>query len=439
MNNRLPKFEESIYFLGKLSQSLFGFASIGLLSALFSVSQLSLYILLLSILLFSKYLSQAGLEFQMISSISGEKDPDKIARKVGGLLFVVTAFSLIISTGLYMFLKSEWFAWIFGFEIDNTTALSAMGIIIFGNIQMVISERFRAERRFGLAVVTSSNNHGLYICIFWVMATLLPIKAELHSVFMALFVVHALAASSLLAISREKISFSRLGSEIGRLAKSSKDVILAQQILGLSANIDIWIAGAIFKETDFLVFAIGKKIVQLLNTISQAMANLVAPGIVILSRIGQIRRRETILQRYGRINFILCGLAGILFVLFWPFISKTMVGIESKNYLFISIFFLAAMVNFYFMFTGLFLILMMKSVFVAKVGVLTLAIFAVNMAVLTHWLGLMGAPIALMIHYFLFNLILYRYIYRNYDLQMRLTQGIASIPWKGRQFESRMF
>ncbi len=109
----MPKFEESIYFIGKLSQSVFGFASIGLLSAILSVSQLSLYVLLLSILLFSKYLSQAGLEFQMISSISGEKDPDKIAQRVGGLLFVVTAFSLIISTALYLFLKSEWFARIF--------------------------------------------------------------------------------------------------------------------------------------------------------------------------------------------------------------------------------------------------------------------------------------------------------------------------------------
>ena len=98
-----------------------------------------------------------------------------------------------------------------------------------------------------------------------------------------------------------------------------------------------------------------------------------------------------------------------------------MVGIESNDYLFISIFFMGAMVNFYFLFTGLFLILMMESVFVAKVGALTVAIFAVNMAVLTHWLGLMGAPVALLIHYILFNLLLYRYIYRNFDLQMRLT------------------
>ena len=417
----MPKFEESIYFLGKLSQSVFGFASIGLLSAILSVSQLSLYVLLLSILLFSKYLSQAGLEFQMISSISGEKEPDKIAQRVGGLLFVVTAFSLIISTVLYLFLKSEWFARTFGFEIDYLTALSTIGIITFGNIQMVISERFRAERRFGLAVMTSSNNHGLYLCILWVMATVLPVEIELHSVFLALFVVHAVAASSLLAISRRKISFNRLKGQISRLAKSSKDVILAQQMLSLSANIDIWIAGMIFKETDFLIFAIGKKIVQLLNTISQAMANLVAPGIVILSRIGEMDRCRRILQRYGRTNFTLCGMAGVLFILFWPFISKTMVGIESNDYLFISIFFMGAMVNFYFLFTGLFLILMMESVFVAKVGALTVAIFAVNMAVFTHWLGLMGASIALLIHYFLFNLILYRYIYKNYDLQMRLT------------------
>ena len=420
MNKRMPKFEESIYFLGKLSQSVFGFASIGLLSSILSVSQLSLYVLLLSILLFSKYLSQAGLEFQMISSISGEKDPNKIAQRVGGLLFVVTAFSLIISTVLYLFLKSEWFARIFGFEIDYLTALSTIGIITFGNIQMVISERFRAERRFGLAVMTSSNNHGLYLCILWVLAFVLPIEIELHSVFLALFVVHAVAASSLLAISRRNISFNRLKGQIGRLAKSSKDVILAQQMLSLSANIDIWIAGMIFKETDFLLFAIGKKIVQLLNTISQAMANLVAPGIVILSRIGEMDRCRRILQRYGRTNFTLCAMAGVLFILFWPFISKTMVGIESNDYLFISIFFMGAMVNFYFLFTGLFLILMMESVFVAKVGALTVAIFAVNMAVFTHWLGLMGASIALLIHYFLFNLILYRYIYKNYDLQMRL-------------------
>ncbi len=417
----MPKFEESIYFLGKLSQSFFGFASIGLLSTILSVSQLSLYILLLSILLFSKYLSQAGLEFQMISSISGETEPEKIARKVGGLLFVVTAFSLIISTVLYLFLKSDWFAWVFGFEIDNATALSTIGIIIFGNIQMVISERFRAERRFRLAVVTSSNNHGLYVCIFWVMASVLPVEPELHSIFLALFVVHALASSSLLVISRRKVSFFGIKSQIIRLAKSSKDVVLAQQMLSLSANIDIWIAGMIFKETDFLIFAIGKKIVQLLNTISQAMVNLVAPGIVILSGIGEMERRERILRRYGRINFTLCALAGVLFILFWPFISKTMVGIESNDYLFISIFFIGAMVNYYFLFTGLFLILMMESEFVAKVGALTVAIFAVNMAVFTHWLGLMGAPIALLIHYILFNLILYRYIYRNYDLQMRLT------------------
>lgn len=421
MNIRLPRFEESIYFLGKLSQSFFGFASIGLLSTTLSVPQLSLYILLLSILLFSKYLSQAGLEFQMISSISGEKEPDKIARKVGGILFVVTAFSLLISTALYLFLRSPWFAWIFGFEIDTATALSSIGIITFGNIQMVISERFRAERRFGLAVVTSSNNHGLYVCIFWVMATLLQVESELHSVFLALLVVHALAASSLLVILRRKISFVGIRRQMIRLVKSSRDVILAQQMLSLSANMDIWIAGVIFKETDFLIFAIGKKIVQLLNTISQTMANLVAPGIVILSEIGQIGRRERILQIYGRINFSLCALAGILFVLFWPFISKTMVGIESNDYLFISIFFIGAMVNFYFLFTGLFLILMRESVFVAKVGALTVALFCVNMAVFTHWLGLLGGPIALLMHYILFNLILYRYIYRNYDLKMRLT------------------
>ena len=421
MNIRLPRFEESIYFLGKLSQSFFGFASIGLLSTILAAPQLSLYILLLSILLFSKYLSQTGLEFQMISSVSGETDPDKIARKVGGILFVVTAFSLLISTALYIFLRSPWFAWIFGFEIDTVTALSSIGIITFGNIQMVISERFRAERRFGLAVVTSSNNHGLYVCIFWAMATVLPVRTELHSVFLALFGVHALAASSLLAISRRQISFKRLGRQIGRLAKSSKDVILAQQVLSLSANMDIWIAGVIFKETDFLIFAVGKKIVQLLNTISQTMANLVAPGIVILSGIGQIGRRERILQTYGRTNFSLCALAGVLFILFWPFISKTMVGIESNDYLFISIFFIGAMVNFYFLFTGLFLILMGESVFVAKVGAITVAIFAVTMALLTNWLGIVGAPIALLIHYILFNLILYRYIYRNYELQMRLT------------------
>ena len=383
--------------------------------------QLSLYILLLSILLFSKYLSQAGLEFQMISSISGEKEPDKIARKVGGILFVVTAFSLLISTALYLFLNSPWFAWIFGFEIDTATALSSIGIITLGNIQMVISERFRAERRFGLAVVTSSNNHGLYVCIFWVMASVLPVEAGLHSVFLALFVVHALAASSLLVISRRKISFVGIRSQIIRFVKSSKDVILAQQVLSLSANMDIWIAGVIFRETDFLIFAIGKKIVQLLNTISQTMANLVAPGVVILSGIGQIDRRERILQIYGRINFSLCALAGVLFVLFWPFISKTIVGIESNDYLFISIFFIGAMVNYYFLFTGLFLILMKESVFVAKVGALTVAVFFVNMAVFTNWLGLLGAPIALLIHYILFNLILYRYIFRNYDLQMRLT------------------
>ena len=421
MNIRFPRFEESIYFLGKLSQSFFGFASIGLLSIIFAAPQLSLYILLLSILLFSKYLSQAGLEFQMISSISGEKQPDKIARKVGGILFVVTAFSLLISTALYIFLRSPWFAWIFGFEIDSVTALSSIGIITFGNTQMVISERFRAERRFGLAVVTSSNNHGLYVCIFWVLASVLPVEPGLHSVFLALFCIHALAASSLLVISRRQISFKRLGRQIGRLAKSSKDLILAQQVLSLSANMDIWIAGVIFKETDFLIFAVGKKIVQLLNTISQTMANLVAPGIVILSGIGQIGRRERILQTYGRINFSLCALAGILFVLFWPFISKTMVGIESNDYWFISIFFMGAMVNFYFLFTGLFLILMRESVYVAKVGASTVALFCVNMAVFTHWLGLMGAPVALLIHYILFNLVLYRYIYRNYDLQMRLT------------------
>lgn len=421
MNIRLPRFEESIYFLGKLSQSFFGFASIGLLSTILAAPQLSLCILLLSILLFSKYLSQAGLEFQMISSISGEKEPDKIARKVGGILFVVTAFSLLISTALYIFLRSPWFAWIFGFEIDTATALSSIGIIIFGNIQMVISERFRAERRFGLAVVTSSNNHGLYICIFWVMATMLPVEAELHSVFLALFVVHVVAASSLLVITRKTISFIGIKGQIIRLVKSSKDLILAQQVLSLSANMDIWIAGMIFKETDFLIFAIGKKIVQLLNTISQTMANLVAPGIVILSGIGQIGRRDRILQIYGRINFSLCALAGVLFVLFWPFISKTMVGIESNDYLLISIFFIAAMVNFYFLFTGLFLILMKESVFVAKVGASTVALFCVNMVVFTHWLGLLGGPMALLIHYILFNLILYRYIYRNYDLKMRLS------------------
>lgn len=421
MNIRLPRFEESIYFLGKLSQSFFGFASIGLLSTILAAPQLSLYILLLSILLFSKYLSQAGLEFQMISSVSGEKEPDKIARRVGGLLFVVTAFSLIISTGLYLFLKSEWFTWIFGFEIDNATALSTIGIIIFGNMQMVISERFRAERRFGLAVVTSSNNHGLYICIFWVMATVLPVRTELHSVFLALFGAHALAASSLFVISRRQISFKRLGRQIDRLAKSSKDLILAQQVLSLSANMDIWIAGVIFKEADFLIFAVGKKIVQLLNTISQTMANLVAPGIVILSGLGQIGRRERILRTYGRINFVLCALAGVLFILFWPFISKTMVGIESNDYWFISIFFISAMVNFYFLFTGLFLILMGESAYVAKVGALTVALFCVNMTVFTNWLGIVGAPIALLIHHNLFNLILYRYIYRNYDFQMRLT------------------
>ena len=421
MNIRLPRFKESIYFLGKLSQSFFGFASIGLLSTILAASQLSLYIILLSILLFSKYLSQAGLEFQMISSISGEKEPDKIARKVGGILFVVTAFSLLISTALYLFLRSPWFAWIFGFEIDTATALSSIGIITFGNIQMVISERFRAERRFGLAVVTSSNNHGLYVCIFWVLASVLPVEPELHLVFLALFVVHALAASSLLVISKRTISFFGIKSQIIRLVKSSKDLILAQQVLSLSANMDIWIAGVIFKETDFLIFAIGKKIVQLLNSISQTMANLVAPGIVILSGIGQIGRREQILQIYGRINFSLCALAGVLFVLFWPFISKTMVGMESNDYLFITIFFIAAMVNFYFLFTGLFLILMKESVFVAKVGALTVAVFCVNMAVFTHWLGLLGAPVSLLIHYILFNLILYRFIFRNYDLKMRLT------------------
>ncbi len=418
---KIPKFEEAIYFLGKLSQSFFGFASIGLLSTVLAAPQLSLYILLLSILLFSKYLSQAGLEFQMISSISGETEPDKIARKVGGILFVVTAFSILISTALYLFFKSEWFAWIFGFEIDTATALSSIGIITFGNIQMVFSERFRAERRFGLAVVTSSNNHGLYVCIFWVMASVLPVEPELHSVFLALFVVHALAASSLLVISRRTISFIGIKGQVIRLIKSSKDLILAQQVLSLSANMDIWIAGMIFKETDFLIFAIGKKIVQLLNTISQTMANLVAPGIVILSGIGQIGRRERILQIYGRINFSLCALAGVLFVLFWPFISRTMVGMESNDYLLISIFFIAAMVNFYFLFTGLFLILMKESVFVAKVGALTAALFCANMAAFTNWLGLLGAPIALLMHYILFNLILYRYIYRNYDLKMRLT------------------
>lgn len=421
MNIRLPRFEELIYFLGKLSQSFFGFASIGLLSTFLAAPQLSLYILLLSILLFSKYLSQAGLEFQMISSISGEMDPDEIARKVGGLLFVVTAFSIIISTGLFIFLKSGWFSRIFGFEIDHATALSTIGIITFGNMQMVISERFRAERRFGLAVVTSSNNHGLYVCIFWAMATVLPVRTELHSVFLALFGAHALAASSLLVISRRQISFKRLGRQIDRLAKSSKDLILAQQVLSLSANMDIWIAGVIFKEADFLIFSVGKKLVQLLNTISQTMANLVAPGIVILSGIGQIGRRERILRTYGRINFVLCALAGVLFILFWPFISKTIVGIESNDYWFISIFFIGAMVNFYFLFTGLFLLLMGESAYVAKVGASTVALFCVNMAVFTHWLGIVGAPMALLIHYILFNLILYRYIYRNYDLQMRLT------------------